>query len=70
MAVARYCSGKAICIRHVPASHENNRLSRPDRQTGRSARNDEELEHDRRDRPDFERPGEEPLFPKPCLPAT
>src|SRR2546430_9898368 len=47
-----------IRLRSVPSSHENDRLSGPDRQTGRRAGDDAELEHHGCDRANLERPGE------------
>src|SRR3989441_168852 len=72
--VATYRVEKPIRLRSVPSSHENDRLSWQDRQTVRRTGDDTELEHNSRDRADFERPGEEgPLItrkaPQPCYPV-
>src|SRR6266581_3684782 len=65
VAVASHRVGEPIRLRSVPSSHENDRLSWPDRQTVRRTGDDTELEHNRCDRADFERPGEER---DPCRP--
>ena len=55
MVRARYRVEKAIRLRRIPSPHENDRLTRPDRQTVRCAGDDTELEHHNRHRADFER---------------
>ena len=49
---------KPIPLRRVPPSHENDWLSRPDRQIVRGPGDDTKLEHNSCDRADSERPGE------------
>jgi hypothetical protein len=48
------CVRRAIRVRSVPSSHEDNRLSWPDRQTVRRASYDSELEHNNCDHTNVE----------------
>lgn len=48
------CVRGTVRVRNVPSSHEDNRLSWPDRQTVRRASYDSELEHNNCDHANFE----------------
>jgi hypothetical protein len=52
---------RPVCLRGVPSPHENDRLSRPDRQTIRRASDNAKLEYYRGHRANFERRGEKPI---------
>ena len=47
-------TGRPVRVWNVPSSHEDNRLSRPDRQAVRRTSDDTELEHNNCDPANFE----------------